>query len=172
MKYFQSKAGYCPNCETHPLPHKVENNPKAVWGPGITYVCKCRKTKLWANALRGKGIPDVLPYLRGDEQRHFAGVCNDMYCAKCWSDIEWLKNNFDHKWKKPNHPRSVDLAGCSKERCANLLLVDRSSLLPEVDTSRARDYEHYQYYKKILLRGRAIKEHTVTTLRAILFGGS
>jgi len=143
-KYLNTRGTKCIHCNSNLYPTELAINPNHFYHIGIMYRCSnlCNRTQVWTNSIRGsqKGYRDLISYLQRDTDRFVQGVCNDLFCGKCFGYIQCLKNGYS--W--PGAHRKADLYGCRK--CDNQFAA-WTDLYDEENPNTDDEREYYGYYR-------------------------
>jgi len=124
---------------------------------GILYRCglPCNKTKIWTNSIRGgqRGYQDLVDYLEGKTDRFRQGICNDLFCGKCFGPIICLKTGYEYPGEKQN----ADLYGCPRKDALGVTCGNRFAAWSkwydeenQQDEDDRKYYGFYRFYRKYL----------------------
>lgn len=143
-KYLNTRGTKCIHCHSNLYPMDLVINSNHLYPIGIMYRCglPCNRTQIWTNSIRGdqRGYRDLISYLQGDTDRFVQGVCNDLFCGKCFGYIQCLKNGYS--W--PGAHRKADLYGCRK--CDNQFAA-WTDLYDEENPDDEDKRSYYGFYK-------------------------
>ncbi len=117
-KFINSKSHFCGLCKTPLRPLSVVFNPKHIYTYGQMHICKCGKSRIWANSVRNED--KLVMFLNGQLDRYTNGFCNDPYCGFCFGYIYPLKNGVPSPFPEINY--NLDLWGCPKGHNDNILV--------------------------------------------------
>jgi len=90
-KHVSDQSHACVYCNQNLVPTDISKNPKHHYSWGINYTCNCQKSNIWTNSFRD--IEELNHIIEGKPiESSLNGMCNDLFCPLCYSNIVPLKN--------------------------------------------------------------------------------
>lgn len=112
-KYINSDSCLCGHCLTHLYPTKLISNPHHIYKQGQLFLCRCMKSKIFSNSVRGK--QNLIDFFQNKDDCYFRGFCSDLLCGNCLKNyIQPLENGVDPP-KNMGFKEKADRYGC--EHC-------------------------------------------------------
>lgn len=112
-KFINDHTSMCLHCHGYLKPVAVEKNPHHIYDIGTRFQCKCGKSRIWTNSIRGE--KNLLKFFDGLLDYYHNGFCNDLFCGFTHKPIDVLKNGIQVKGVH----KGADLIGNSSHATNN-----------------------------------------------------
>jgi len=105
--FVNDHSTHCEDCQSPLLAQKISINPGHMYEIGQHRICKCRKSRIWTNAI--KNPRNLIDLFDGKKAKYTDGFYNEKFCGYCFSYLYPFRNNWGCKKCQQNQAILMNL---------------------------------------------------------------